>query len=74
MKPIFAQMEQELSKEIVFATLNVEEDRELSMELGISSIPSFLFFKDGKVVGKEVGPMSIPVFHEKIKKYFGTTV
>lgn len=69
MKPIFAQLEEELGQQYIFGTLNVEEDRELSMELGVSSIPSFLFFKNGSLVAKEVGMMSADAFKEKIAKH-----
>jgi thioredoxin 1 len=69
MKPIFTQLEQEFENRILFATLNVEEDRELSIELGISSIPAFLFFNNGVMVGKEIGTMSYEEFLEKIKKH-----
>lgn len=70
MKPIFEQLEKEFSSQIIFATLNVEEDRELSIELGISSIPAFLFFNNGILVAKEVGSMSYEDFTLKIKKHF----
>jgi thioredoxin 1 len=70
MKPIFEQLEKEFNSEIIFTTLNVEEDRELSIELGISSIPAFLFFNNGTLVAKEVGSMSHEDFVSKIKKHF----
>jgi len=70
MKPIFEQLEKELNTKIIFATLNVEEDRELSIELGISSIPAFIFFNQGSLVAKEVGSMSHDEFITKIKKHF----
>jgi thioredoxin 1 len=69
MKPIFAQLEQELGNNYLFATLNVEDDRELSMSLGISSIPTFIFIKDGIVTGKEVGMMSVDQMRAKIQEY-----
>lgn len=70
MKPVFEQLEKEFEKQISFGMLNVEEDRELSIELGISSIPAFLFFNNGKLIAKEVGSMSHAEFLAKIKKHF----
>jgi thioredoxin 1 len=38
--------------------LNVDENRDTAIKFGISSIPTLLLFKDGKVVKKLVGAMS----------------
>ena len=71
MKPVFAALEKEYAHEYVFGTLNVEEDRELSTELGVTSIPSFLFFNNGKLLGKEVGVINVDVFKKLLTSYFG---
>lgn len=71
MKPVFAALEKEYENEYVFATLNVEEDRDLSTELGVTSIPSFLFFNKGQLVGKEVGVINADTFKKLFISYFG---
>lgn len=38
-----------------FCKLNVDEDREHAMQLGISSIPAVFVFKNGQVAGKHIG-------------------
>jgi len=38
--------------------LNVDENRDTAIKFGISSIPTLLLFKDGKVAKKLVGAMS----------------
>ena len=70
MKPIFESLEKEFVGIYKFATLDVEEDRQLSIDLGITSIPTFLFFKNGILVGKEVGSLSADRFKDQLKKYF----
>jgi len=35
--------------------LNVDENQAVAGRYGVMSIPTFLVFKDGKVVGKKVG-------------------
>jgi thioredoxin 1 len=70
MKPVFAALEKEYTHKYVFGTLNVEEDRELSTELGVTSIPSFLFFNNGKLLGKEVGVINVDVFKKLLTSYF----
>lgn len=48
---------EELSNEIdmPFFSVDVDKNDEISEKYGISSIPTIMLFKDGKVVNKEVG-------------------
>jgi len=57
MKPIFAELEKEFSAQCKFAQLNVDEAREISIKFGVSSVPTFIFIKDGQVKAKETGYM-----------------
>lgn len=48
----------EISEErtdIVVGKVNVDEEMQLAMQFGISSIPTLLVFKDGKLVNQAVG-------------------
>jgi thioredoxin 1 len=48
----------EISEErsdIVVGKVNVDEEMQLAMQFGISSIPTLLLFKDGKLVNQAVG-------------------
>lgn len=42
-------------KDIVVGKVNVDEEMQLAMQFGISSIPTLLLFKDGKLVNQAVG-------------------
>lgn len=46
--------------------LNVDENSNISMQYGITSIPCILFIKDGKVVDKQVGVVPKSVLESKI--------
>ena len=35
----------------------MDEERELALEYGVSSIPTLLVFRDGKVVNQSIGAM-----------------
>ena len=35
--------------------VNVDEERELAIRYGVMSIPTVIFFKDGKEIGRKVG-------------------
>ena len=48
----------EISEErsdIVVGKVNVDEEMQLAMQFGISSIPTLLLFKDGKLANQAVG-------------------
>jgi thioredoxin 1 len=67
MTPIIEELEKEFGDEYKFAKLNVDEAREISIkDYGVTSVPTFVFIKDGVVKGKETGYMSKEVMKEKI--------
>ncbi|MGL4347126.1 MAG: thioredoxin [Chitinophagaceae bacterium] len=49
--------------------INVDENGDTSVEYGITSIPTVLFFKEGKLVEKMVGAHPKAKFLEVINKY-----
>ena len=49
--------------------VNVDENPNLSVNYGITSIPCVLFIKDGQVVDKQVGAAPKSVFEKKIIKH-----
>ena len=52
--PIVEEIAEE-NEEILVGKVNVDEEMELAMEFGISSIPTLAVIKDGAVVAKAVG-------------------
>ncbi len=66
MAPIFEELEKEMG-DYKFGKLDVDKARELSIKLGVVSVPTFLFMKNGEVKGKETGYMSKEVLKEKIE-------
>lgn len=72
MTPILEELEKELGNTYKFTKLNVDEGREISIkEYGVTSVPTFIFIKDGVVKGKETGYMNKEAFKEKIITAFG---
>jgi thioredoxin 1 len=71
MAPIFDELEKELSTLYKFAKLNVDDARDVSIQFGVTSVPTFIFMKGGKVVGKETGFMNKDALREKISKFLG---
>jgi thioredoxin 1 len=71
MTPIFDELEKELGQDYKFAKINVDESRELSIKYGVSSVPTFLFMKDGQVKGRETGYMTKDALKKKIEALLG---
>lgn len=55
MVPVFDELEKELHDKIKFAKLNVDEARELSIQYGVTSVPTFVFIKNNEIKHKETG-------------------
>lgn len=71
MKPIFEELSKELGDKYLFAELNVDDAREIAIQYGISSVPTFIFMQNGEIKAKETGAMSKEDFVDKIKEIFG---
>lgn len=52
-KPLFERVSE--TSEVPMYTLNVDENKELSVELGVRAIPTIKSFNGGKVVDTKVG-------------------
>lgn len=70
MMPIFHELEQEIGSRYKFAKINVDEARELSIQYGVTSVPTFIFIQDNQVKAKETGYMSKEELIEKIEDVF----
>ena len=71
MMPIIEELEKELGAQYTFAKLNVDEAREISIKLGVTSVPTFVFVKNGEIKAKETGYMSKDTMLNKIKTHLG---
>jgi thioredoxin 1 len=70
MSPVLDEVAAELWTKYKFAKVNIDEEREIAVKNNVSSIPTFLFIKDGVVVGRETGFMSKDTLKSKIASYF----
>ncbi|MGE0009922.1 MAG: thioredoxin [Candidatus Babeliales bacterium] len=69
MEPVIAELEKELSATHKFVKINVDESRDLAVQFGVTSIPTFVFMKDGKVKGKETGYLSKEDLKAKVTEH-----
>ena len=66
MAPIIDEMAEQM-KDVKFVKINVDDNQELSRKYEVRSIPTLIFFKDGKEVDKAVGGMDADALEEKIE-------
>ena len=48
--------------DVVVGKVNVDDEQELALRYGVMSIPTVIFFKDGKEIDRKVGVMPPEVF------------
>ena len=51
--------------------MNVDESRDLAVQFGVTSIPTFVFVQDGKIKGKETGYINKDDLKNKISELLG---
>lgn len=53
--PVLEEVAGEFEGKATIAKCNVDEQEDISLEYGIRSIPTLIYFKDGKAVDKTIG-------------------
>jgi thioredoxin 1 len=67
--PVVAQLATEYSGRLKVAKLDVDANQQVSTRYNIRSIPSILFFKDGKHVDTVVGAVPKALLERKIQEH-----
>lgn len=65
--PVIEELSKEYAGKVNVGKVNVDQNPELSINYGITSIPAILFVKGGKVVDKQVGAVPRSVLEKKIQ-------
>jgi len=68
MGPIVDEMAEKFKGKIKVGKVNIEDNQELAHKYGVSSIPNFIVFKDGKVEKQFVGGMDEEDFENKLEE------
>jgi thioredoxin 1 len=67
--PIVAQLAQDFEGRLKVAKLDVDANQQTATRYNIRSIPSILFFKDGKLVDTVVGAVPKTLLERKIQEH-----
>lgn len=65
--PIVAELAEAYKEQAVIATCDVEENNDIAVRYSIRSVPTVIFFKDGREVERHVGAIAKAALEEKVK-------
>jgi len=66
--PVLEQLASEMRDKVTFAKMDVTKNMKTSMELGIRSIPTLAFYREGKLVKMKAGFMPKPRLIAEIRE------
>lgn len=66
--PVVEELAKEFEGRMKVGKLNVDENQQTAGEFGVMSIPTLLFFKEGKPVDSVVGAQSKDTIKQKMEK------
>lgn len=68
MAPVLEELSEKFKGKIKFGKINIEDNKSISQKFGVSSIPNFVVFKDGKKVSQFVGGIPASEFENKLRE------
>ena len=69
MAPVLDELGKKFKGKIKFGKMDIDENQHLAQKFKVFSIPNFILFKDGEILDRFVGGMSMEDFEEKLKKH-----
>ncbi|MDO8633664.1 MAG: thioredoxin [archaeon] len=69
--PLIEELAAEFGNKVTFAKVNIDENPAIAEKNSIMAVPTFLFFKDGKLLDSLVGAAPKSHFKEKILELMG---
>ena len=66
--PVLDQLAEEWNGKVRVAKLDVDTSQQLAIQYQVSSIPTFIMFKNGRVADRMMGAMPKPAFDDFIRR------
>jgi thioredoxin 1 len=66
--PVLDELANEMDGKLRVAKLNVDENQQIAYQFQVSSIPTFILFKDGKMADRMMGAMPKSAFQNFIQR------
>jgi thioredoxin 1 len=65
-EPVILALDKQYGKKATIAQLNIDENHEMAMTLGIQSIPTMILYKEGCEIGRFIGLQSTETLSQAI--------
>ena len=69
MAPVIEELSEKFRGKIKFGKVNVDDNQKLAQKFHVTSIPTFVLFKDGDLAQQFIGSMDNEEFREKLKQF-----
>jgi len=66
--PVLEELADEMGDKVRVGKLNVDENQDLAVQFQVSSIPTFILFKNGEVVDRMMGAMPKAAFEQFVER------
>ena len=67
--PILDKLADEYSGKVLVAKVNTDEHQQFMMQFGVQGIPTMIFFKDGKLIHRQVGALPEPMLRDLFDQF-----
>lgn len=71
LQPTLESIAKKFDGQAIVSKINVDKNQELSTRFGVRSIPALFYFKDGNLVGQQVGMQSEKVLRDNLTHLLG---
>jgi thioredoxin 1 len=69
MAPVLDQLKKEVGEEVRVLKIDVDKNQKVAAQFQVRGVPTFVLFKDGKIVWRQSGGMSISTLKSQIKQF-----
>jgi len=69
MAPVLEELSDKFKGKIRFGKVDIEDNQELARKFGVTSIPNFVLFKDGKQIDQFIGAINEEEFEKKLRSF-----
>jgi thioredoxin 1 len=69
MEPVLEEIAKEHERDVKIVKLNIDQNQDTPLKYGIGSIPTFLFFRDGKEVDRVTGAFPKKQFEKRVESH-----
>lgn len=67
--PMLEELAEEMDGRVRIAKLNVDENQDIAMQFQVSSIPTFILFKNGQAADRVLGALPKSAFEQLISRH-----